>query len=77
MLRKRFQTFVLAAMTAVLAGASLPLYAAIGDDPPEKKPKIISTTPFSDKSCSGSECTSDGDGCVIAVYDNGTVRCLD
>ena len=66
----------LAGSTGVLVFASAPLIAG----PPQKadpKPKIVDSHPFSLKKATGSGCTAEGDGCVVTVFDDGSVTATD
>lgn len=62
-------TLALAFNAAAVAGDN------VGD--PEPKREIKSTTSFADKSCFGNECDTEGEGCAILVFTDGTVKCLD
>lgn len=64
----------LSVTTLCLTAMSLPALA-LQDDPPP--PKILSVTPFSLKKASGRECPDAGRGCVITIFEDGTVTATD
>lgn len=61
---------LLLALTVFLGAASLPVLA---DPPEDDPPNIVTVVPFSGRKASGNECTDEGPGCVITVFDDGTV----
>lgn len=61
---------LLGAFTLLCTAMTVP---AIAGDDTDDPPRIRSVTPFSLKKASGSGCPDAGGGCVITIFEDGTV----
>lgn len=65
--------------TALLGALSLPAFTqSDGDDPqPDPEPRrLLSAHYFHDKKSSFDSCPNPGDGCVVLVFSDGTVKAV-
>lgn len=78
---KKFHSKLLVVSTLVLSSLSLPSFSqqpGEGEDPPEEPPPAIrDVIPFSRKQSFGQECPNPGGGCVITIFEDGTVTATD